>query len=57
MNRADTLDMCLFDYQAALHGWSEAHRSPEDTGADDFTPDELDAAFSRMAQRGIARLH
>lgn len=48
MNGADTLGMCLYDYQAALHHWSAAHSEQGDGDPPPFTPDELEALFDRV---------
>lgn len=56
MNGADTLSMCLHDYQASLHHWSEAHRSDDEPGEPPEAA-EVDAMFRRMASSGIARIH
>lgn len=56
MNGSDTLNMTLFDYQAALHHWSEAHRSEDEPG-EPPTVEEMESAFLRMGTAGIARLN
>lgn len=53
MNGAPTLDMTLYDYQASIFHWSQAHATDDDPG-DPPTADEMDAAFLRMASAGIA---
>lgn len=56
MNGADTLSMTLFDYQASVFHWHAAHRS-DDEADDPPSIEETEAAFLRMGNAGIARLH
>jgi len=56
MNGTDTLSMSLYDYQAAVYHWSEAHKGEDEAGSLP-SPDDVDAVFLQMADCGMGRIN